>query len=292
MAKSNGALTLDHRIADALATDQLTSETLAALYSELDDAIGIAESTARECRARSVDPLVPDGIAERSKAEDLEFVAQRLRNAAPPLGEKYRKTLAREQRAAWEIETAPIEKQLAEVAVEFQARYPELVAEMVSLFQRVELADQAAVRASSGVGSLSTIDTRVRGVKVVMRDTVLPTLGGGRNAWPVRNFAIEYTSMIEAMVKPEPTDDGYNEFAFDESLGCYAWRRKAGAPPLPPSDTRSYEQRVADDEARKQLETMQLRAYYDDIAAAKVRNDVAAAEAEMERRRIASGQGG
>jgi hypothetical protein len=51
--------TLDERIADALTTtDQLSAEFIQRLYDELDDAVGVADQTARECRARSIDPTV------------------------------------------------------------------------------------------------------------------------------------------------------------------------------------------------------------------------------------------
>jgi uncharacterized protein (DUF2336 family) len=65
--------------------------------------------TAREARARSVDPLVRDAIAERGKAEDAEFVATRLRNAATPLREKYQRAVTRDEQAAWEREAGDLE---------------------------------------------------------------------------------------------------------------------------------------------------------------------------------------
>jgi hypothetical protein len=290
MTTGNGAVPLDQKIAEALGTtDPLTSEFLLALYNELDDAVGDADRTARECRARSVDPLCRDGIAERGKAEDQEFVAARLRAAATPLRARYQQAVAREERAAWETKTAPLEQELAAIAAEFAVEYPAAVAKLVDLFRRVELANQEAARANSGApGYLHNIEERLRGVRAVMNDTTLPTLGGARNAWPTHNPGLAYAISVSSMLGVPGPRDG--EIVFDEAQGCYVWRAKGDAPPSPPFDTRNFVERQRDDEARKAGETERLRAYYDDIAAAKMRNDKLAAAAEAaaaaERRRL------
>jgi hypothetical protein len=93
---------LDSRIATVLGSDEeFSSEFLQALYDELDEAVGVADQTARECRARSIDPLVRDGIAERGRAEDQEFISHRLKAAASPLREKHGQALIREHSAQW-----------------------------------------------------------------------------------------------------------------------------------------------------------------------------------------------
>jgi hypothetical protein len=57
-----------------------------------------------------------------------------------------------------------------------------------------------------------------------------------------------------------------------------------------PMDTRDYATRVRDEEALRERETKSLAKYYDDIAAAKTRNDAEMAEraqtAAAERRRM------
>jgi hypothetical protein len=179
--------TLDSRISDALAsTEHLSSDFLGALYDELDIAVGVANETARECRAKSIDPLCRDAIAERGKAEDQEFVSTRLCNAATPLREKYQKVLAREARERWQADTAELKLRIATLSKELMDVYPRAVAELTALFLRVESANREAARfnstAPTGCG-LSGIDDAKR----ILERVRLPAPAGGSapDSWPL-----------------------------------------------------------------------------------------------------------
>jgi hypothetical protein len=179
---------LDTRITDALAsTEPLSSDFLGALYDELDDAVGVANQMAKECRAKSIDPLCRDAIAERGKAEDQEFVSQRLCNAATPLREKYQKALAREAREQWLADTSELGSRIASLEKELAEVYPRAVGELIDLFRRVEAANREATRFNS-VAPRGYGLTGVDGAKRILDKVRLPAPVGGDTApdvWPI-----------------------------------------------------------------------------------------------------------
>jgi hypothetical protein len=67
-----------------------------------------AEDAGREARLRSVDPQCTDGVAERSKAEDYEFVGQRLRNAIEALAPHHEAAVKREEKERFSAEALVI----------------------------------------------------------------------------------------------------------------------------------------------------------------------------------------
>jgi hypothetical protein len=217
---------LDEMIAEALGNDELSAEFLGALYAALDQAVGIADETARQCRARSVDPLCRDGIAERGKAEDQEFVATRLRNAATPLRAKYQAALQREQAADWELKSRQIELMVVKTARIMLRRYPKAVDELVEVFRLVKAVDKAVdeINATAPIG----VTRRLAKTELVARDIdgfystdvsivekcVLPAFvsHGSSYAWPPpqRNWVVDYVESMTAMLRgapPPPTEE-------------------------------------------------------------------------------------
>jgi hypothetical protein len=157
---------LDQRIAVALgSTAQLPSAELLALCNEVDAAIILSDAKARLARKRSVDPLVHDGIAERSKAEDQEFVAHRLRNAVTALREKYEQACQHERETIWNADIDEVELKVAKVADELTEVYQRCVTELVDLFTRVTAVDQEVQR----VNNITDCRRKLRKVELVAR---------------------------------------------------------------------------------------------------------------------------
>jgi hypothetical protein len=251
---------LDARIADALSTtNPLTSEFLLALYNELDDAVGVADQTARECRARSIDPTCRDGVAERPKAEDQEFIAHRLRAAATPLRAKYQQTKAAEIRAGWDKQIAPLEAKVDALVREFRPAYIAAVKTIVDLLEKASEID-AEVRRLSVPGELYGKVDQVRGVEQRLTGRITPeffklirlplTPWGEPDAWP-----------------PKPRPVAY------EYAACL---------PQAPAEVRgmSYEERVKRDQEIRRSEQESLARYYAGIEEKRIQNAREAARRE------------
>jgi hypothetical protein len=217
----NGAPTLDARIADTLATtEHLSPEFINSLYDELDNAVGDADQIARDCRVKSIDPLCRDGIAERSRAEDQEFIANRLRAAATPMRAKYQAALAREREAAWIIEADAVELEAAQVADQIISTYPMVTNILVQLFTMMKSVDQKVDRinltAPNGVmRRLRHTEATARGIAdaevlSITKSAKLPTLvigrGAAADAWPPAppNIYLEYVQSVAAGIASAP----------------------------------------------------------------------------------------
>jgi hypothetical protein len=217
----NGAPSLDQRIADTLATTEpLSSEFIQQLYDELDNAVGSHNEIARTARANSLDPMCRDAIAERGKAEDAEFVSQRLCNAATPLRAKYQQALAREQTEAWTISADAVELEAAKVADQIIDTYPMVANILVQLFTMMKSVDQKVDRinitAPNGVmRRLRHTEATARGigdaeVLSITKSVKLPALVIGRgaapDAWPlpVPNVALSYALSVAESLRCAP----------------------------------------------------------------------------------------
>jgi hypothetical protein len=162
-----------------------------------------AEEAGRAARLRSVDPQCLDGVAERSKAEDNEFVGQRLRNAISALEPHYEAAVKKEKHAKWLVDTAEIRVRIDGLSKELQSTYTECVDKLAALFGRVESINHEAKQFGLGVDGSARI-----------RDVILPVLGSVSDAkphWPppAPNVCLEYALSVAAGIvnaRPAPTD--------------------------------------------------------------------------------------
>ena len=119
---------LDQRIADALSDDSaLTSAELESLFAEIDRVHELTLDAADEARRQSLAPGNTNPDADRAQAASLEFIAERLREAAPQVATRADTVAASEQAAAWEQQYLQAEAQQNAIAAEFATIYPELV---------------------------------------------------------------------------------------------------------------------------------------------------------------------
>ena len=94
---------VETRVAAAL-TSEITSDDLATLLDELEDAISNTEAEAEEKRRTAFDPIaMPDANAARASVETAEFAVQRLRTLLPKLERRYSQVREAEDISAWQI---------------------------------------------------------------------------------------------------------------------------------------------------------------------------------------------
>jgi hypothetical protein len=117
-------VTLDQRVTKILNdpnVDHLPSSTFSAVVAE----VNAEDWRARAARERALDPTL-DGVAERSRAEDLQFQSGRLVAGRARLLEYGRTAKAREQLTAWHSKADAVEVTRDKVAALLAERYTAL----------------------------------------------------------------------------------------------------------------------------------------------------------------------
>jgi hypothetical protein len=138
--------TLEQQIASALSSDT-KSDVIALLITEVETAIIAADKAAEAEREKALDPLAsPDAAKARAVMEEAAFVRDRLRTVLPRLQERLQQVQAAEYAARWQADFEQVEGQRDELAQEYAATYPSLVAQLVDLFSRAEAIDMDVSR--------------------------------------------------------------------------------------------------------------------------------------------------
>src|SRR5450759_5624093 len=135
-------ITLEERIATVLSADT-ASDVVAILIAEVETAIIAADKAAAMEREKALDPLAsPDAAKARASMEDAAFTRDRLRTVLPRLQARLQQIQAAEYAARWEADFEQVEGRRNELVQEYAATYPRLVAQLVDLFERIEVADK------------------------------------------------------------------------------------------------------------------------------------------------------
>ena len=187
---------LDVRIAEVLGNDgadPLNSTQLQELLVETEAAHEAAYDAFEAAQRLSLDPTMAacDAEAARSQMQAFEFAAARLREAYPRLCDRLDLVRASEQAAAWEQQYLQAEAQQNAIAAEFATIYPELVSQLVSLFERMAACDAEVLNINLAAPSgehrrLATVEASVRGNYPITHLVVLPAWGTEADAlqWP------------------------------------------------------------------------------------------------------------
>ena len=218
-ATAEKTATLDERIASVLgSSDQFSSEFLADLLAEVDTEIDHCDQTSREGRAASIDPKRLDGIAQRARAEDAEFLASRYRAGEARLKELQAAALSSEAQARWNTEAEALRSEVAVLAEYFKKIYSETAGHLVGVFQAMAAIDQRVdalnSRSPGGVALLRRVEAVARNISAVKDkpfalQVVLPKLpsfetsGPAPLAWPPLpiNHGLEYYESVLAAVR-------------------------------------------------------------------------------------------
>jgi hypothetical protein len=136
------AASVETRVAAALTDTEITSDDLATLLDELEDAISNIEAEAEEKRRTAFDPIaMPDANAARASVEITAFAVQRLRNLHPRLEQHYRTSRNKEEATAWNTEADAVAATVQQLADEARNVYPELALRLADLFKRIANVD-------------------------------------------------------------------------------------------------------------------------------------------------------
>ena len=130
---------LQQRIAEALRHKRVTSEALSAVFSEVADALVDAEQLVLDTQAKKLDPTVLDDT--RSALDAAIWRRDKLQGAVQALRTRHQQVVAQEQRAQWNVAADAVEQKRDALTEEFASTYPELVAQLIELFQRVKAMD-------------------------------------------------------------------------------------------------------------------------------------------------------
>jgi hypothetical protein len=263
---------LDETIAKWLnAPDGVPSTAFATTRALAEIAIERAEYQLSEAQAAAFNPKVLD-VTAPDRVRDLEHRLRRLRNAVEALSARERAAERRERCEAWELEVADLEARVVSTAQEVETNYPELCGKLAELLAHVEAINEEVrkvnARASyENLRSVASVQGTLKLDAKVFESVKLPALAANgtvaKDIWPPPrpNFAIQYAEMVSAICRGNP------------------------------KDTRSYEERVRDDEQRKADETARMMEFYKKQEAGREALN-AAAKAAAEQRRQMGGEPG
>jgi hypothetical protein len=139
----------------------------------------------------------------------LEFIAERLREAAPQVATRADKVAAQERAAAWEEQYLPAEAKRNAIAAEFATIYPELSKQLVSLFERMAACDVevTAVNSTAPYGErrrLLKIEESIRGNHPIIQAVVLPEWQAGAPKWPPPQIPLAALVFAATPILPHP----------------------------------------------------------------------------------------
>jgi hypothetical protein len=235
---------LDAQIAKTLAAPPTSSAPLLELIVRTTSEIEAVDEAGRIARARAIDPTVPDGVAERSRAEDNEFCAARYRAGLAELHRLHDTAVAVEQSIAWNENADRVQAERDHLAAEFRMRWPQLVQEAVDLFTAIGACDQAidrlhaAAPATEGARRLRKVESEARdidaitlqGAASIIDSAQLPRFAqhGIQLAWPMAKPS-ELLGLLDMFPKngaPDPADYDRFEMFFDEAAGHFGMKLK------------------------------------------------------------------
>jgi hypothetical protein len=204
------AISLDDRIAAALANGETPSADLEKLAGEATLAVEQAVRVFAAARLEALDPTTPRAsvAAARTKMSDAEFDADRLKSALMALERAREEAVKREHqdklRSEWELAKAERDA-LVEV---IKAECPALIDRLTKIFADIVANEQhlAEINRRSGGPYLESAEFLAR---------------GGKDAYPVSSA----NRGIHAGYVPKLTDARLAAFA--PRYGSWAWNRKA-----------------------------------------------------------------
>jgi hypothetical protein len=236
LRKKLGMPTIEQEVAALLkAPTGVSAEEIGSVIASAKTFAADAEDAGRAARLKSVDPQCVDGVAERGRAEDFEFTAQRLRNAISALEPHHQAAIKREERERFSAEAAVIERKITDLAKEMATAYPAAVNQLVGLFQRIAASDKEAAdfnkRAPAGF-YLRGVEASIAGGAKIIEKIKLPvsTERGVVEAWPPRNnWAADYAESVRAgIVNAGPAPTEAERAAEGERVIAYAAEMERG----------------------------------------------------------------
>jgi hypothetical protein len=191
-------LSLEKRIASAIAASDARSADLATLVADTEAAIAAAGAGAEAERAKALDPaLSPDAKAAREAMQAAEFSRDRLRTVLPRLHARHQEIAAAEYLTQWRGDYEALKVKRDALTAELGEIYPKVANQLVDLFTRLkandaELAGLHRARPSGTGLHLATAELSARNLDGFTRDDPPITKGlqlpdwanAAKMAWP------------------------------------------------------------------------------------------------------------
>jgi hypothetical protein len=151
---------------------------VAALISETEESIALADTTANAERVKALDlSASPDPVKARAAMENAVFIRDRLRTVLPRLYTRLKQIEAAEYLARWEPEYKRVIARRDALAAEMREVYPAAVAQLADLFQRaaqcnreISQLDQSAP--SGDRRGIRGVELTARGVEALLQPDV------------------------------------------------------------------------------------------------------------------------
>jgi hypothetical protein len=213
---------LEKKITDALLNEAVTSAKLAALISELEDAIIKANENAERERAKAMDPLAsPDAKAAREALKAAEFDCERLQALLPRLKQRYQEVAGQEHYDRWAAEFDRVLPRYDAAVTNLKSVYEDFEEKIVAALVEAQAVDAEVRRLSNnkpydlpqtnGDGrDLNQVELAARGLSGVaigcslVKDMKLPAFAEpNRLAWPLLqpSMAVEVVMQVAALTR-------------------------------------------------------------------------------------------
>jgi hypothetical protein len=214
--------TLEQRITNAF-SERIPLSEIAKLIAETEEAITAAEAAAEDARVKALDPIAsPDSVKARAAMEDAAFTRDRLRTVLPKLHKLLKQVEHEEYVAQWEPDYETVKAVRDQLAVEMRKVYPDAVAQLADLFQRMAECDRECSRINGSAPSgdrrrLRGVELTARGVEALLQPDVwiaetlrLPYFTRDKGpifAWPPPTPPV----FVSCLVPPGPGPDWHAE---------------------------------------------------------------------------------
>jgi hypothetical protein len=181
-------VSLDQRVATALADAKTTSAEVMEMMADTEAALTAAEAKAEAERAKALDPIAsPDAAEAERSAWAAELARDRLRSSLSRLRQRFEEVAAVERDTQWQATYEEVEAKCNALAKEFSEKYQKLTNELCDLFGRMKAVDEECSRVNGE--AVTGEHRRLFGVELTARD--------------LRNFSISDPSIMETVRLPD-----------------------------------------------------------------------------------------
>jgi hypothetical protein len=205
-------LTLDARIAAALADGKIAADDLQQLLPQIEAAIEDADRQAKQERERALDPSVSPSDAQETaqRASVAELKRDRLKAALPRLREKLAEALRADYCDKWKADACKVTAQVAAATAKLKdltVIYADLANKLTASLREAQALNQDVARLNAASPDSVKVDQLIDGVDTSSWEGLaLPNVCDGGLLWPPpqprKPSLAESYSQMTGMVTP------------------------------------------------------------------------------------------
>ena len=203
-ATDPGCITLEQRCVAALSDHTLEARAIGELIVEAEKATEDADVIAERMQQIACDPAQSPDLAMAVEAATFAgFVAKRLRNILPRLQQAHQRVAATERATRWKRTADKVEESRDLLTEEFARVYPDLINQIVDLFDKVRFTNSEVDTINSVAPNSESRRIDAVGIRAdIPLNTKLVDLSG-KTVWPPPTPAI-----LPEQVMAVPTHPG------------------------------------------------------------------------------------